>query len=89
MLVQAFSEVKIEMLKKSRFCSLVKFHGQMGCSYWSEQRAGPWVAILLNLAKLVLNYPRQLDACWRQLWYNEYGYFLCGLQLYESTEDRS
>ena len=29
-----------------------------------------------------------LEACWRKLWDNEYGYFLRGLQLYESTEDR-
>ena len=30
-----------------------------------------------------------LEACWRKLWDNEYGYILCGLQLYESTEDRT
>ena len=29
-----------------------------------------------------------LEACWRKLWDNEYGYSLCGLQLHESTEDR-
>ena len=29
-----------------------------------------------------------LEACWRQLWDNEYGYLWCGLQLYESTQDR-
>ena len=36
----------------------------------------------------VLNSPRHLETCWRQLWDNEYGYFLCGLHMYESTEDR-
>ena len=28
-----------------------------------------------------------LEACWRKLWDDENGYFLCGLQLCESTED--
>ena len=51
-------------------------YGQLGCSYWSEQHA------------LVLNFPRHLEACWRQMWDNEYGYFLRGLQLYELTEGR-
>ena len=49
---------------------------QLGCSYWGEQRAS------------VVSSPRHLEACMRQLWDNEYGYFLCGLQLYESTEGR-
>ena len=50
--------------------------GQLGCVYWNEQRA------------LVFNSPRHLEVCWIQLWDNEYGYFLCVLKLYESTDDR-
>ena len=46
------------------------------CSYWSEQHA------------LLFNYPRHLEVCWIQMWDNECGYFLCRLQLYESTEDK-
>ena len=51
---------------------------------------GSWVVhtggSIVHLCKL--SKTNILEACWRKLWDNEYGYFLCGLQLYESTEDR-
>ena len=46
---------------------------------------GSWV--VHKRRALVLNSPRHLEACWRQLWDSEHGYFLCGLQLYESRHD--
>ena len=46
---------------------------------------GSWVVHTCIRVKLFKT--KILEACWRKLWDNEYGYFLCGLQLYESTED--
>ena len=47
---------------------------------------GSWVVLTCISVKLFKT--NILEACWRKLWDNEYGYFLCGLQLHESTEDR-
>ena len=47
---------------------------------------GSWVVHTCFSVKLFKT--NLLEACWRKLWDNEYGYFLCGLQLYELTEDR-
>ena len=47
---------------------------------------GSWVVLTCISVKLFKT--NILEACWRKLWDNEYGYFQCGLQLYESTEDR-
>ena len=47
---------------------------------------GSWVVHTCISVKLLKT--NILEACWIKLWDNEYGYFLCGLQLYESTEDR-
>ena len=48
---------------------------------------GSWVVVVTCISVKLLK-TNILEACWRKLWDNEYGYFLCGLQLYESTEDR-
>ena len=45
---------------------------------------GSWVVHTCISVKLFKT--NILEACWRKLWDNEYCYFLCGLQLYESTE---
>ena len=47
---------------------------------------GSWVVHTCISVKLFKT--KILEACWRKLWDNEYGYFLYGLQLYKSTEDR-
>ena len=47
---------------------------------------GSWVVHTCISVKLFKT--NILEACWRKLWDNGYGYFQCGLQLYESTEDR-